>query len=232
MANSTLDITQAFDRPQKLLKLFDNGDGTYSIGVDGSLNGIDTLDALIEARTQTPTKANALNVLIGPGDTISNIPVVIQIADHQIHEGETHHAVDLHPTLNATTVKYAITVSNYANVVGCPHFQMAVDTYDGFATVNIYEGATFTGGTALTKFNKNRNSAITDATTITTGVTSTNGTLIDSFYVGAGVKSSGRSGTRDEWILKNNTIYRIDVIGGVSPTAAIISFEYYADLGV
>lgn len=31
MANSTVDITQPFDRPQKLLKIIDNGDGTYSI---------------------------------------------------------------------------------------------------------------------------------------------------------------------------------------------------------
>jgi hypothetical protein len=31
MADSTLDVTQPFDRPQKLLKIIDNGDGTYSI---------------------------------------------------------------------------------------------------------------------------------------------------------------------------------------------------------
>lgn len=38
MTDSTLDITQSFDRPQKLLKLVDNGDGTYSIaaGLYGS----------------------------------------------------------------------------------------------------------------------------------------------------------------------------------------------------
>ena len=33
MTDSTLDITQPFDRPQKLLKIIDNGDGTYSIAV-------------------------------------------------------------------------------------------------------------------------------------------------------------------------------------------------------
>lgn len=31
MANSTIDITQPFDRPQKLLRILDNGDGTYSV---------------------------------------------------------------------------------------------------------------------------------------------------------------------------------------------------------
>ena len=33
MTDSTVDITQTFDRPQKLLKIIDNGDGTYSIAV-------------------------------------------------------------------------------------------------------------------------------------------------------------------------------------------------------
>ena len=31
MTDSTVDITQPFDRPQKLLKVVDNGDSTYSI---------------------------------------------------------------------------------------------------------------------------------------------------------------------------------------------------------
>jgi hypothetical protein len=37
MTDSTVDITGPFDRPQKLLKVLDNGDGTYSIsaGVTG-----------------------------------------------------------------------------------------------------------------------------------------------------------------------------------------------------
>ena len=36
MANSTLDITQPFDNPQKLLRIFDNGDGTYSLSASMS----------------------------------------------------------------------------------------------------------------------------------------------------------------------------------------------------
>jgi hypothetical protein len=185
-----------------------------------------------ETRKQTPTKTQAINVIIGPGDIISNIPVVMDFIQHQIHEGESHHAIDQQLTLNASTIKYGITVATYATTIQAPHFTMEVDSYDGWARVDIYEGATFTGGTLLTKYNKNRNSAITDGTTITSGVTSTDGTLIDSFFVGGGVKAVGRQGTRDEWVLKSNTIYRVDVIGGVNPTSAVISFEYYADKGV
>jgi hypothetical protein len=36
MTDSTLDVTQTFDRPQKFLKIVDNGDGTYSIAVSAS----------------------------------------------------------------------------------------------------------------------------------------------------------------------------------------------------
>jgi hypothetical protein len=224
MTDSTVDISDTLGTILKLLKIIDNGDGTFSAstGISGMTIG---------PRVQTPT-GNVLQVQIGPGDPISNVPVVILLPDHQIHEGETHHAIDKRLTLNATTVKYAFTVAAYADVNSCPHFTMTVDTFDGHALVDLYEGATFTGGTLLTKFNKNRNSANTDVSTITAGVTSTDGTLIDSFYIGAGVKATGRSGVRNEWILKSNTIYRIDVIGGVNPTSAIISFEYYADMGV
>jgi hypothetical protein len=44
----------------------------------------------VETRVQTPTKTKAINVQIGPGDVISNIPVMIDYEHHQIHEGETH----------------------------------------------------------------------------------------------------------------------------------------------
>jgi hypothetical protein len=205
-------------------KLTDNTQKTQIVDSTGT-------SAAITARGQTPS-GNVLQVQIGPGDIISNIPVVIDLVNHQIHEGETHHAVEHQLTLNASTIKYGITVPVYNPTISAPHFTMQVDTFDGHARVDIYEGATFTGGTLMTKYNKNRNDTTTDSTTIHTGVTSTTGTMIDSFFVGGGVKSSGTNGIRDEWILKSNTIYRVDVIGGVNPTAAIVSFQYYADLGV
>jgi hypothetical protein len=40
MTNSTLDITQSFDRPQKLLRLYDNGDGTYSIAATTQITDV------------------------------------------------------------------------------------------------------------------------------------------------------------------------------------------------
>lgn len=218
-ANTLLDRLKSI-----YTRLADNSTKVQIVHSDGT-------SATVAARTQTPT-GNALQVQIGPGDVISNIPVTIDLVNHQIHEGETHHAIDQQLTLNNTTVKYGITVGSYNPTIAAPHLTIQCDAYNGSARVDLYEGATFTGGTLLTVYNKNRNSAITDSTTITKGVTSTNGTLIDSFFVGGGVSSSGSGGTRDEWPLKVNTIYRVDVVGQINPTAAIVSFQYYADLGV
>jgi hypothetical protein len=154
--------------------------------------------------------------------------------NHQIHEGETFVYVDPQPNINAGTVKYGITVATYANTIQAPHLTIEVSTYNGVVEVAIYEVATFTGGTVMTQENRNRNmqGVVTDASTITKGVTSTNGTFMDGFYAGAGTKAAGGGAIRDEWVLKSNTIYRVDVIGTVNPTAAYVKFIYYADKGV
>jgi hypothetical protein len=38
VADSTIDVTQPFDRPQKLLKIIDNGDGTFLLSVQMSID--------------------------------------------------------------------------------------------------------------------------------------------------------------------------------------------------
>lgn len=187
--------------------------------------------ASVEARKQTPT-GNALNVQIGPGDVISNIPVMIDFDHHQLHEGETYKAINAQASLGTGTVKYGFTVATYANTIQAPHLVVAVDVYNGTVRVDIYETATFTGGSLLTANNRNRNVATAAASTVNTGVTSTNGTLIDSFYAGGGAKTAGDNRQGSEWVLKSNTIYRIDIIGQVANTAAVVSFNWYEDLGV
>lgn len=189
------------------------------------------LDASVEARKQTPT-GNALNVQIGPGDVVSNIPVVMDFEHHQVHEGETYQGDDLQTGLGAGTVKYSITVPTFATTIQAPHMIVGTSVYNGTVLVQIYESATFTGGSTVNIYNRNRNSATTAGTTIKTGVTSTNGTLIASFYAGAGKSSSGSSRASSEWVLKSNTIYRVDIIGQAAGTACITQFDWYEDLGV
>jgi hypothetical protein len=189
------------------------------------------LSARVEPRKQTPT-GNALNVQIGPGDPISNIPVVMEFEHHQVHEGETHRVQSAQASLGTGTVKYGITVPVFSPTVHAPHMVLAVSIYNGSAKVLFYEGATFTGGSPITAYNRNRNSATTPTTTITGGVTSTDGTLIETFYVGAGSKTAGSFRGDSEWVLKSNTIYRADLVGLVANTEAVLSFGWYEDLGV
>lgn len=51
MANSTLDVTQAFDHAQKLLKVVDNGDGTYSVATS-VVSGAATLEVNLDSRRE------------------------------------------------------------------------------------------------------------------------------------------------------------------------------------
>lgn len=104
--------------------------------------------------------------------------------------------------------------------------------YNGSARIDLYHTATFTNGSLLTANNRNRNVATAAASTVTTGVTSTNGTLLDSYFVGAGAKGSGDTRAASEWVLKSAGIYRVDLVGLVANTQAIIHFDWYEDLGV
>lgn len=179
-------------------------------------------------RTQTPT-GNALQVQIGPGDPISNIPVVIDFEHHQIHEGETHEAQYIAINLNTGTIKFSIVVPNSIY----PHFLFNINVYDGALKFDVYEVATFTGGTPMLVYNTNRNSSTVASTTINSGVTSANGTLMPwSSYVGAGKDTANESRSSSERILKAGITYRVDIIGLIAQTNAMLTFRWYEDLGV
>lgn len=191
------------------------------------------LTAAVTARTQTPS-GNAMNVIIGPADVVNSItPVMIDWEHHQLHEGETLQAQDVQAALGTSTVKYAFTTGNFTGgVYNTPHLLIGADVYNGTVLIQIYETATHTNGSALNIYNRNRNVSLSQKASVVGGVTSTNGTLIESRYVGAGAKSADSNRAVAEWVLKNNTEYRIDVIGQVNGTAAIVSFQWYEDQGV
>ena len=67
MADSTLDITQTFDLPQKLLKVVDNGDGTYSIAVSALSPALPSGAATAANQTLILNELQTLNSLIPDG---------------------------------------------------------------------------------------------------------------------------------------------------------------------
>jgi hypothetical protein len=189
---------------------------------------------LVETRTQTPTKTKALNVQIGPGDLISNLPVIVDLSQHQIHEGESH-SYEYYSATPAT-MNFAIVVPVYANTIQAPHLIMQMECYGGAGMISLYEGATYTGGTPSTAiFNRNRNSATTPKTgfSIVEGVTSTDGTKLPyTEIVGAAEKTSGSGRGIDEVVLKSNTTYVLRFEEITAMTRLIIHLEWYEDLGV
>lgn len=187
--------------------------------------------ASVEARKQTPT-GNALNVQIGPGDIISNIPVVMEFGQHQVHEGESY-GYGYYATTVAT-ISFALDVPVYANTIQAPHLIIHAQVYEGAAQVSLWEGSTYTGGTIVTSYNRNRNSATTPGLVIRSGVTVTGtGTRLPyTQFVSGSQKGSGDSRSLDEIVLKSNTVYTV-VFEELSPiTRCVLHFEYYEDLGV
>lgn len=229
MTNSTLDITQSFDRPQKLLRLYDNGDGTYSIASNSIItDGTNTADVI----TGPVTGEKGLRVFVGPTDPISDLPVFIDFGQHQVHEGESY-GWEYYSAAPATR-NFAIVVPTYANTNRCPHLIMQMESYSGAGMLSIYEGATYTGGaTATDVFNRNRNSANTPAVVIVDGVTSADGTkLPHTTIAGAAGKTAETVRAQDEIILKSNTTYVVRYEEITATTRLIIHLEWYEDLGV
>lgn len=182
--------------------------------------------------TGANTGVRGLRVYGGPTDPISDIPVVMDFPHHQIHEGETHQAMDQQLSLGTSTVKYGFLTNTNTDTTRLPHLLFECDVYNGTARIDIYEGATVTGGTTIMAYNRKRSSIVTAGSTAKTGVTSTTGTLIDSFFAAAGVRVGGSGRTDAEWDLASNTQYRIDVVGLTAGTKAIIKMKWYEDLGV
>ena len=199
--------------------------------VDGSQRQVIKLGEMTGGRTQNAA-GNVLQVQIGPGDIISNLPVFVDFAQHQIHEGESHGAG--YYTTSVSTISFGLTVPVYNPTIAAPHLIVHAQIYEGAGMLSLWEDSTFTGGAAVTDYNRNRNSLTAPGMTIKSGVTVTAaGTRLPyTQFVGASQKTSGESRSLDEIVLKSNTIYTVVFEELVPITRAAIHFEWYEDLGV
>ena len=209
---------------------------SISQATPGTTNAVALKDAsnntvTFAPRSQTPT-GNVIQVQIGPGDIISSIPITMDFAQHQIHEGEQH-SYGYYAT-SVSTISFALTVPVYANTIQAPHLIMHADVYEGSAEISLWEGITYTGGSAVTIYNRNRNSLTTPGMTIKSGVTITGaGTRLPySAFISGSVKSAGASRGIDEVVLKSNTVYGVIFEEITAVSRVILHFEWYEDLGV
>lgn len=184
---------------------------------------------VVETRKQTPISANAINVIIGPGDPISNIPVVMEFAHHQVHEGETYQAVVAPVALaNGNSLLFRIVVPTGVY----PHMIAELDS-TGETWWYLYESPTITGnGVAITAQNRNRNSLNAPGTVVYSGATaSANGTLLSALIIGSGEKAGGNGRESLEWLLKPTLTYLV-VITAKNANSIAMRFSWYEDLGV
>ena len=217
--------------------------------VDGAIavlyvkkNGDDTVayPLIASPRSQTP-KGDAIQVQIGPGDVISNIPVFIDYEHHQIHEGETFRwsvytsSLAQNASKDIRFVVPDISIPDGVNPAEkCPHFRFEVVTSDA-AQVFFYETPTITvAGTSRSTISLERNGTYSSKLQVWEDPTATTtGTLIwQGLLTVAKNNAGGLSSAVNEFVLKNNSEYLFRVTSAASSNKVLERFEWYEDLGV
>lgn len=158
-------------------------------------------------------------------------------SDHSyIHEGRLYESF-VKTTLAATNGEYNIAFVTPSDD-GYAHYRpSSIVSSADMLTLQFYEGATCTGGTALAAINHNRAHSREAGNTLAEGVTVTDdGDLLAQIYIPG---SAGIGGTRygsqfgpavNEWVLKRNTCYLIRMKNeSTSENTVQINFFWYEE---
>jgi len=176
------------------------------------------------------------NRLINVFETFTRAFKVITNDHAYIHEGIMFVAFDKLVVASGGTGSYAFkTPSN-----GFVHYRLAgINPSADKVGTQIYEDATFTGGTLLEINNKNRNSDNESLTVVSKNPTfQTPGTLLPGFssYLpgaeGGGQRRSGTDGRSDsEIVLKKDTVYRFVLTNGSTTSNTVgINLRWYEEI--
>ena len=170
-------------------------------------------------------------------DNLFKIPISIDVAHHEIHEGDTYSA-----SLADTSAASGEYVQGYilTPAVTVPQKRMHMilsHEGSGLHSFTITDGVTFTsGGAAATAVNRRRDSANTaDAQAVRVGgdnmpgglLVYTGGTVIWSEAAGAGRGSGSSSRGIEEWILAPNETYMFELMSGATSTSIAIQATWY-----
>lgn len=188
---------------------------------------------LVETRANTGVRA--LTVAIGPTDPISDVPVVMDFAHHQVHEGETHTWGVLVSSLASGANKdiRLVVPDGLTPTTRTPHLEFEVVS-TAEAEIYFYEGTTYTGnGSQRTSLNRNRNSLTTPAMTIWEDPTvNAVGTQLWVGLSGSGRRAGGGDRGLAEWDLAVNQSYNLRVTSRAASNKIVIRLSWYEDLGV
>lgn len=168
-------------------------------------------------------------------DRLTHAVAVISSEHRQTHDGMTFHFTERFAALanlGVHNVLFKVPAGTY------PHaYTFRFSIQDAPVNIEIYEGTTVSAdGSAVSTFNRNRNSTRTPTCTAFTGPTITgDGTLIHDRYVpsagGSGVNTVGiiGDGAGEEWLLKPSTNYLIRLTnnsgGAIDGTYEMLWYE-------
>jgi len=170
-------------------------------------------------------------------DASTNVLTTIDYAHHEIHSGSSFHAY-----INATGgsgTKGTITFITPDTTTYMHAFFYTLSNVA--AKITFGEGATVTAasGTDFPALNRNRNLAATSTATVlasgsaggagnvTTGATVTGfGTILKLIEVGIG-KSGGEVRSVDEWVLKRNTVYALEIESQAASSEVTAALDWY-----
>ena len=171
-------------------------------------------------------------VNVYPQDGLSGNIKTIDPVHCMIHDGvhfTASHQVTI-GTATAATVLFQTPASSQSMTI---HFVCGVEA-DKEVTWTLSEAPNASGGSALVSYNNNRKSDITSPATLThTPTYVSSGTVLESHVAGSGTgspassKVGGESENRNEWDLKNDTLYLIRVAALNATTIVNIVIPYY-----
>ena len=141
-------------------------------------------------------------------DTMTDALNTVDYAHHEVHGGSMFHVSYVADIGNGANLDIGVTTPNTSK-----HSHMVIGVgVEAEARLYLYEDATFSGGTPLTAYNRNRNSSTAATSTVvhTPSITST-GTLILGAHYGSARTYGGESRAQNEWILKQNAKYLLRV---------------------
>ncbi len=145
-------------------------------------------------------------------DKATGVVVTIASPHNKIHDGDAYTTCKLF-THGAGDSPNLLIVTPSSRKLS--HFVFQIIS-DDVLQVDLYEGADYAGGGALTAFNRYRDSNNTRSLTITSDATDTaggKGTLIWTFKAGANKTVTNTESDRFEFILKRNTKYLLEAVG-------------------
>jgi len=161
-------------------------------------------------------------------DRMTNAVITIDYSHHEIHGGSHFKAGFQDSAMNTSETIEIMFVT--PDTTKHAHWSLTAQS-SGAATVEVYEGGTATGGTAVTIWNRNRNSDNTAGVTVfhTPSITADGTKMATKWIGGSGFRTdvSGEHRGDSEFILKQNTKYIVRATANADGIEVAIGGDWY-----